>query len=314
MSFIFSLAWPLLNVTEKAAIATYPLIGRGDKNKADQCAVESMRTTLNALDFQGRIVIGEGELDDAPMLAMGEEFGTGKGYAIDIAVDPLEGTKLTSVGGNNAVTVIAFAQRGKMLQAPDVYMKKLVVGPGISREGLSVEGSVGENLNHVAKSLKKKVSDLTLCTLNRERHQGMIEDARSQGARIKLLSDGDILGGLYALDPFYPVDIYMGIGGAPEGVLTAAAAHSMNGYMEAKFVFYEEKEQRRASKFLKHRDKIYCLEDLVSGDVLFSMTGVTGGDFVKGVEKKYFGYQTETFLVDSLSKISRKILSDHKFF
>lgn len=296
-----ALSLTLARISEAAAIASSDLIGRGDKNAADQAAVNAMREQLNLLDIDGTVVIGEGEIDEAPMLYIGEKVGTGAGPAIDIALDPLEGTSLTAKDMPNALTVIALAPGGTLLHAPDTYMDKVVIGPGFSPDLVTLEMSPAERVTRLAAAKGVQPRDLTVCVLDRPRHEDMIEEIRLTGAAIRLIADGDVAGAMHCADPEVTgVDIYMGIGGAPEGVLAAAALKGLGGQFHGRPVYRNEDEKARARKAgITDFNKTYRLDDLVRADVIFAATGVTDGSLVKGVSRRGGWVTTETMLIRS---------------
>ncbi|WPY94205.1 class II fructose-bisphosphatase [Limimaricola variabilis] len=299
----------LARVSEAAAIACAPLIGRGDEKAADQAAVNAMRTQLNMLDIAGCVVIGEGERDEAPMLYIGEEVGTGEGPAVDIALDPLEGTTLTAKDMPNALTVIAMGPRGSMLHAPDVYMDKLAVGPGFTPGVVTLEMSPAERVAALAKAKGTDAGDITVCVLERPRHQEMIDELRSTGAAIRLITDGDVAGVMHCAEPAKTgIDMYMGSGGAPEGVLAAAALKCMGGQIYGRLLFRNDDEVGRARKAgIEDLDRIYSRDELVTGDVIFAATGVTDGNLVPGIRRDG-GYLTaETILMRSKTGSVRRM-------
>ena len=299
----------LARVSEAAALASANLIGRGDEKAADQAAVNAMRDQLNLLDIAGVVVIGEGERDEAPMLFIGEEVGTGKGPAVDIALDPLEGTTLTAKDMPNALTVIAMAPRGTLLHAPDVYMEKLAVGPGFRRGVVTLDMSPSERVSALAASKGCSTREITVCVLERPRHEQMIEEIRSTGAAIRLITDGDVAGIMHCAEPgLTGIDMYMGSGGAPEGVLAAAALKCMGGQMFGKLLFRNEDERARARKAgITNFDRVYTRDDLVTADVIFAATGVTDGSLVAGI-KQDRGYITaETILMRSKTGSVRRM-------
>ena len=269
----------LARVSEAAAIASVSLIGRGDEKAADEAAVNAMREQLNLLDISGTVVIGEGERDEAPMLYIGEEVGTGNGPGVDIALDPLEGTTLTAKDMPNALTVIAMGPKGSMLHAPDVYMEKLAIGPGFAQDLLSLDMSPYERVQILAEAKNCDPNDITVCILERPRHQEMIEQVRSTGAAIRLISDGDVAGVMHCAEAeITGIDMYMGVGGAPEGVLAAAALKCMGGQIHGKLIFRNDDEKFRAEKAgIKNLSQIYSRDDMVTQDVIFAATGVTSG-------------------------------------
>ena len=300
----------LARVSEAAALASANLIGRGDEKAADQAAVNAMRDQLNLLDIAGVVVIGEGERDEAPMLFIGEEVGTGKGPAVDIALDPLEGTTLTAKDMPNALTVIAMAPRGTLLHAPDVYMEKLAIGPGFRRGVVTLDMSPSERVSALAASKGCSTREITVCVLERPRHEEMIAEIRSTGAAIRLITDGDVAGIMHCAEPALTgIDMYMGSGGAPEGVLAAAALKCMGGQMFGKLLFRNDDERARARKAgITNFDRVYTRDDLVTADVIFAATGVTDGSLVAGI-KQDRGYITaETILMRSKTGSVRRML------
>ena len=303
-----ALGGELIRVTEVAAIAAFGLAGRGDERMADQAAVDAMRKALNAVAMKGRIVIGEGERDEAPMLYIGEEVGTGVGPEIDIALDPLEGTTLTAKGLGNALAVLAIAPRGTMLHSPDVYMEKLAIGPGYPQGIVSLENSAAENINALANAKGAAVEDITVCVLDRPRHNALIDELRDVGVRIVLIPDGDIAGVINTTDKATGIDMYMGQGGAPEGVLAAAALKCIGGQMQARLIFRNEEEKGRARKIgITNLNRIYDLNDLVSSDTVFCATGVTRGGLLDGVSVSGGYVETETLILTSFDKGTRRV-------
>lgn len=300
----------LARVSEAAAIASADLIGRGDEKAADQAAVNAMRDQLNKLDISGVVVIGEGERDEAPMLYIGEEVGSGHGPGVDIALDPLEGTTLTAKDMPNALTVIAMGPRGSMLHAPDVYMEKLAVGPGYKTDVVSLEMSPRERILALAKAKKCEAKDITVCVLDRPRHQKIIEDVRSTGAAIRLITDGDVAGVMHCAEPSTTgIDIYMGIGGAPEGVLAAAALKCMGGQIYGRLIFRNDDEKARAIKAgIKDFDRIYTKDEMVTQDVIFAATGVTGGSLLPAIKREVGFVTTETILMRSKTGSIRRMI------
>ena len=300
----------LARVSEAAAIASADLIGRGDEKAADQAAVNAMRDQLNKLDISGVVVIGEGERDEAPMLYIGEEVGSGHGPGVDIALDPLEGTTLTAKDMPNALTVIAMGPRGSMLHAPDVYMEKLAIGPGYKTDVVSLEMSPRERILALAKAKKCEAKDITVCVLDRPRHQTIIEDVRSTGAAIRLITDGDVAGVMHCAEPSTTgIDIYMGIGGAPEGVLAAAALKCMGGQIYGRLIFRNDYEKARAIKAgIKDFDRIYTKDEMVTQDVIFAATGVTGGSLLPAIKREVGFVTTETILMRSKTGSIRRMI------
>ena len=299
----------LARVAEQAAIATVDLIGRGDEKAADQAAVNAMREQLNLLDIAGVVVIGEGERDEAPMLYIGEEVGSGNGPGVDIALDPLEGTTLTAKDMPNALTVIAMGPRGSMLHAPDVYMDKLAIGPGFAPDLVTLDMSPRERVAALAKVKGCRERDITVCVLERPRHEDMISEIRSTGAAIRLISDGDEAGVMHCAEPSQTgIDMYMGTGGAPEGVLAAAARKCMGGLIQGRLLFRNEDEKGRATKAgITDFDKLYSRDEMVTEDVSFAATGVTSGSLLAGIKREIGSYTTETLLMRSKTGSVRRM-------
>ena len=301
-------------VTEAAAIASWRWCGRGDNMAADQAAVDAMRTALNRLDIRGRVVIGEGERDEAPMLFIGEEVGTGKGPHVDIALDPLEGTSITAKNLPNALAVIAFAEGGKLLHAPDVYMDKIAVGGGLPGGIIDLDVSPEVNLRRVAEAKGKKVSDMMVCILDRPRHADLIKAVRATGAGITLIGDGDVYGVMATSQNNSGIDMYMGSGGAPEGVLACAALRCIGGQFQGRLLFRNDEEKERAHRIGVHDlDRKYDMMELAAGDVIFAATGVTDGNLLKGVEMTDGGARTQSLVMRSSTGTVRKIETVHDF-
>lgn len=300
----------LARVSEAAAIATADLIGRGDEKAADQAAVNAMRSELNKLDISGIVVIGEGERDEAPMLFIGEEVGTGNGPGVDIALDPLEGTTLTAKDMPNALTVIAMGPRNSMLHAPDVYMDKLAIGPGFAPDTVSLEMNSAERIAALAKAKQCSAKEITVCILERPRHESMIEEIRRTGASIRLITDGDVAGVMHCAEPeLTGIDIYMGCGGAPEGVLAAAALKCMGGQIFGRLMFRNGDERQRASKAgITDLNKIYSRDDMVRQDVIFAATGVTNGSILPSIKRELGYFTTETLLMRSKTGSVRRMI------
>lgn len=308
-----NIALDMVRVTEAAAIASARLMGRGDRNAADDVAVKAMRTALNAMEIEGTVVIGEGERDEAPMLYIGEKVGTGQGPKIDIALDPLEGTNLCATGTANSITVIAMAEHGNFLHSPDTYMDKIAVGPA-GRGVIDITASPTQNLKNLAKAKKCQVSDLTAVILERARHEALIQEVRECGARIKLISDGDVSAAIATCFPEAGVDILFGIGGAPEGVIAAAALQCVGGDMLGQLKFRNDEERERAKRMgITNFNRIYTIDDLASGEVMFAATGVTSGDFLKGVQFFGGGCHTQSVVMRSKTKTLRYISAVHHF-
>lgn len=301
-------------VTEQAAIAASTMVGRGREKAADQKAVDAMRTGLNALDIQGRIVIGEGERDEAPMLYIGEEVGTGEGPAIDIALDPLEGTTLTAKAMANALAVMAFAPRGGLLFAPDVYMDKIAIGPGFDPGIINIEDSAADNVKRLASAKGVAPSEITVCVLDRSRHANIIESLRDIDARVRLITDGDVQGVISTTDPDTQTDMYIGQGGAPEGVLAAAALRCIGGQMQGRLHFRNDDEIGRARRVgIDDLDAIYDLEGLASGPTIFAATGVTQGSLLDGVKIKSGRAHTHTLVMNSVDNAVQRLRSSRPY-
>ena len=299
----------LARVAEQAALASAKWVGRGDEKAADQAAVNAMREQLNKLDIKGVVVIGEGERDEAPMLYIGEEVGTGEGPGVDIALDPLEGTTLTAKDMPNALTVIAMGPRGSMLHAPDVYMEKLAIGPGFSEGLVTLDMPPATRVSALASEKGCAPSDITVCILERPRHQDMIEEVRSTGASIRLITDGDVAGVMHCAEPEKTgIDMYMGSGGAPEGVLAASALKCMGGQIQGRLLFRNDDEKGRALKAgITDLDKIYTRDEMVQSDVIFAATGVTGGTLLPGIKREVGWLTTETILMRSKTGSVRRV-------
>ncbi|MET4127729.1 class II fructose-bisphosphatase [Roseovarius sp. MBR-6] len=300
----------LARVAEQAALACADLIGRGDEKAADQAAVNAMREQLNMLNIKGVVVIGEGERDEAPMLFIGEEVGTGDGPGVDIALDPLEGTTLTAKAMPNALTVIAMAPRGTLLHAPDTYMDKLAIGPGYPEGVVSLEMGPRERVEALAAARGCRASEITVCVLERPRHEAMIAELRETGAAVYLITDGDVAGVIHCAESERTgIDMYMGTGGAPEGVLAASALKCMGGQMWGRLVFRNEDERARAAKAgITDFDRIYARDEMVTGDVIFAATGVTDGSILKGVHRRPGFVETETLLMRSRTGSVRRMI------
>jgi len=309
-----NLALEVVRATEAGAIAAARLMGRGDNDAADQAAVNAMRTALNSLYIDGTVVIGEGERDEAPMLYIGEKVGHGSGAPkVDIALDPLEGTTLTAHGGPNALAVIAIAEDGQFLHAPDTYMDKIAVGP-LAKGVIDITQSPTANLKALAKVKACAISELTAIILDRPRHEKLIAEVRECGARIKLIPDGDVAGAIATCWENTGIDILFGIGGAPEGVLAAAALRCVGGDMQARLAYRNDDEKKRAAKMgVDPLDRIFQIDDLAAGDVMFAATGVTSGDFLKGVRFFGGGAETNSLVMRSASGTIRYITAVHNF-
>jgi fructose-1,6-bisphosphatase II / sedoheptulose-1,7-bisphosphatase len=307
------LSLTLARVAEEAAIACHGMIGRGDEKAADQAAVNAMRRELDLLDIAGVVVIGEGERDEAPMLYIGEEVGTGKGPGVDIALDPLEGTTLTAKAMPNALTLISMAPRGTMLHAPDVYMEKLAIGPGYPADVVSLDMSPAERVRALAKAKNVKPEEITVCILERPRHEAMIAEVRSTGAAIHLITDGDVAAVMHCAEAQTTgIDMYMGSGGAPEGVLAAGTLKCLGGQIWGRLLFRNDDERARAAKAgITDMDRVYARDDMVQADVIFAATGVTKGSLLDGLQIKGGAMETDTLLLRSKTGESRRVISRH---
>jgi fructose-1,6-bisphosphatase II / sedoheptulose-1,7-bisphosphatase len=311
-SALRALAMEAAFVAECAAAAAAKLTGRGDNIAADQAAVDAMRTALNAIPMRGRIVIGEGERDEAPMLYIGEEVGTGDGPEIDIALDPLEGTTLTAKAMPNALAVLAFAPRGGLLHAPDTYMDKIACGPGFAPGVIDIRKPPAENVRALARARSVSPEDITVCILERPRHEKLLADLRSVGARVTLIPDGDVAGVIAVTDPTTGVDLYLGQGGAPEGVLAASALRAVGGQMQGRLHFRNDDERGRAHRIgITDLDRVYDLNELASGAwTIFAATGVTAGTMLDGVEEADGMLATETLLMTSFDGAVRTLRTE----
>jgi fructose-1,6-bisphosphatase II / sedoheptulose-1,7-bisphosphatase len=309
-----NLALEMARVTEAAALSASRLVGRGDEKQADQAAVNAMRHALSALEIDGTVVIGEGERDEAPMLYIGEKVGTGRGPKVDIALDPLEGTTITAKGGSNALAVIAVAQAGGFLNAPDTYMEKIAIGGGLPADLVDLDNSPTVNLKNLAKAKQADISDLLVCVLDRPRHEELIAKLREAGARIMLISDGDVSGVIATSQPETGVDLYIGTGGAPEGVLAAAALQCIGGQMQGRLVFRNDDEIARAKRLgVTDLKRKYSMNDLAHGDVMFAATGVTNGAMLRGVRRFAGGAVTHTCVMRAKTGTVRYIEAHHNF-
>jgi fructose-1,6-bisphosphatase II / sedoheptulose-1,7-bisphosphatase len=308
-----NLALEAVRVTEAAALAASKLMGRGDEKMADQAAVDAMRTTLNSLAIEGTVVIGEGERDEAPMLYIGEKVGGG-GPKIDIALDPLEGTTITAKGLPNALAVMAMAEHGGFLNAPDVYMDKIAVGGGLPEGIVDLDKTPKQNLSDLATAKKIDVADLVVCILDRPRHSELIAKVREAGARIVLIGDGDVSGVIATSTGDSGIDIYMGSGGAPEGVLAAAALRAIGGQIQGRLLFRNDDEKARARKWgITDLNRKYSMTDMAKGDVMFAATGVTSGSMLKGVRRFHNGAETHSIVMRSKTGTVRWVSAHHNF-
>ena len=308
-----NLALELVRVTEAAAIAASRWIGRGKKNEADGAAVEAMRKAFDTVAIDGTVVIGEGEMDEAPMLYIGEKVGQG-GPAMDIAVDPLEGTSITAKGGSNAIATVALAEQGYFLHAPDIYMEKIAVGGGLPDDVVALDAPVAENLKNLAMAKRVDISELMVCMLDRDRHAEMIAKIREAGARIMLIGDGDVAGVIAASQASAGIDMYLGSGGAPEGVLAAAALRCIGGQMQGKLLFENQEQIDRARTMgITDPNRIYTITEMAKGDVMFAATGVTSGPMLRGVHRAGFSAVTHSIVMRSKSGTVRYVEAHHNF-
>jgi fructose-1,6-bisphosphatase II / sedoheptulose-1,7-bisphosphatase len=312
-NFDRNLALELVRVSEAGALAASRWMGRGKKNEADGAAVEAMRRAFDSVAIDGTVVIGEGEMDEAPMLYIGEKVGSG-GPAMDIAIDPLEGTTITAKGGPNAMTTVALAEAGNFLHAPDIYMDKIAVGPGLPPGVVDLDASVAENLRNLAVAKKRDIGDLVVCTLERDRHAEIIARCREAGARIMLIDDGDVSGVIMVTQPESGVDIYIGSGGAPEGVLSAAALRCTGGQMQGRLLFEDQAQiDRAATMGITEPNRKYEIAEMARGDVMFAATGVTTGPMLRGVRRFGTGAITHSIVMRSKSGTVRYVEAHHNF-
>jgi fructose-1,6-bisphosphatase II / sedoheptulose-1,7-bisphosphatase len=304
----------MVRVTEAAAISASRLIGRGDEKAADAAAVEAMRAALNELPFDGTVVIGEGERDEAPMLYIGEKVGSeqGSGPKIDIALDPLEGTTITAKAGPNALAVLAIAEEGCLLNAPDTYMEKIAVGPGYPDGVIDLAMSPADNIRAIAAARGADPADITACVLDRPRHEAIIAELRALGCGIKLIPDGDVAGVIATTDPDTGIDVYLGTGGAPEGVLAAAALRCVGGQMQGRLVFRTDDEVARARRWgIEELDRIYSLNDMARGDCIFAATGVTDGSLLRGVHRRGGCVTTDSIVMRASTRTIRRVSTQY---
>lgn len=304
----------MVRVTEAAAIAASKLIGRGDEKAADAAAVEAMRGALNELPFDGTVVIGEGERDEAPMLYIGEKVGSaqGSGPKIDIALDPLEGTTITAKAGPNALAVLAIAESGGLLNAPDTYMEKLAIGPGFSEGTIDLTRSITDNVRSLAKAKGVEAAEITACVLDRDRHSSIIAELRAIGCGVRLIPDGDVAGVIATADPETGIDIYVGTGGAPEGVLAAAALRCVGGQLQGRLVFRNDDEVARARRWgIEDLDRVYTLNEMAKGDCIFAATGVTDGSLLKGVHRGRGCVTTESVVMRASTGTIRRVSTEY---
>ena len=301
----------IINVSAKAAISSYKFIGKNDKQNADQAATDSMRSEINKLKIDGEVVIGEGELDEAPMLYIGEKLGLGGYLKLDIAVDPLEGTNFVAKNLPGALTVLSVAEKGNLFKAPETYMDKLAVTKKVPQDATDLDYSIEKNIKNIADSLNKDLSDITACLLNRPRHKKIIDTLSQMNVKMKLLTDGDVSGALMVTNEKFNVDIFLGIGGGPEGVLAASAIDTFGCKFQGRFLFENDKDIQRAKKMgIKDLNKKYDLKEIVKGDSIFCATGITVGDLVNGINLKDNKFITETFVTHKSSNMTEIIVSE----
>ena len=301
-----------IKATEKAAIGASKFIGKNDKIAADKGAVDPMRRELNKINMEGTIVIGEGEMDEAPMLYIGEKVGTNKGQEVDIALDPLEGTNFVAKNLPNSFSVLAVAEKGNLLSAPDSYMEKIAIGSNLPKNLLDLDNSVEKNLLLLAEAKNISPEKLTACVLDRPRHKKIIESLKKMNVNINFISDGDVSGAISVIDNNSKNDIYLGIGGGPEGVLAAAALSCLGGQMQTRLVLEKNQEKRATKLGIKNLTKKYNIDEMVKGDVIFCATGVTSGDIVKGIVDKGDHFEASTFALHKSYKINKKVTNEHK--
>ncbi len=295
-------------VTERAAFGASKFRGKNNKIAADQAAVDEMRAELKKIEMKGKVVIGEGEMDEAPMLYIGEEIGTGVGDELEIAVDPLEGTNFTAKNLPNAISVLAVAKRGSLLSAPDTYMEKIAVGSGLPKNILDLDNSVEKNIKLLADAKKTKPENITACILKRPRHDKIVDSLEKMNVKINFIQDGDVTGVISVVDPNSSVDIYLGTGGGPEGVLAAAALKCLDGQMQTRLVLSDQEEINRAKKLgITDLNKKYNITDMIKGDVIFCATGVTDGDFLKGIIDKGESFEASSFILHKSQNLSKKV-------
>ena len=301
----------IIKVTSKAAISCHPFVGKNDKINADKAATDTMRNEINKLEFNAEVVIGEGELDEAPMLYIGEKLGSGGNLDIDIAVDPLEGTNFVARNLPGALSVISIAEKGNLFNAPETYMNKLAVSNKVPHDATDLDFSLEKNIKNLADSLNKDISDITACLLNRPRHYEIIDNLKKMNVKMKLISDGDVSGALMVTDDKYNVDIFLGIGGGPEGVLAASAIDAYGCKFQGRFIFDNDKDILRAKKMgIKDLEKKYELHEIIKGDSIFCATGITDGDLVKGINIKDNKYITETLVTHKSGNMCKIVIRE----
>ena len=308
MSLDKNLIESLIDITSKAAISCYPHLGKGNKTLADKAATDVMRYNLNRLNIEGEVVIGEGELDEAPMLYIGEKLGNNKGQKIDIAVDPVEGTNFVAKNLPGAISVLAISEKGNLFKAPETYMNKIAFGQNIPKDVVDLDNTIEKNIKNLSDFKNKKIEEITVCLLKRERHVEIINSLKKIGAKVKLITDGDVAGALLVSDKKYNVDIFVGIGGGPEGVIAASALDAMNCNFQGRFIFETDKDKSRAKQMgIKDLNKKYEINEIVKGDSIFCATGITTGDIINGIKPYNDYFQTETLVTHKSQNLVTKI-------
>ena len=314
MSLDKNLIESLIDITSKAAISCYPHLGKGNKTLADKAATDVMRYNLNRLNIEGEVVIGEGELDEAPMLYIGEKLGNNKGQKIDIAVDPVEGTNFVAKNLPGAISVLAISEKGNLFKAPETYMNKIAFGQNIPKDVVDLDNTIEKNIKNLSDFKNKKIEEITVCLLDRERHVEIINSLKKIGAKVKLITDGDVAGALLVSDKKYDVDIFMGIGGGPEGVIAASALDAMNCNFQGRFIFKTDKDKARANQMgIKNFNKKYEINEIVKGDSIFCATGITSGYIINGIKFKNNHFHTETLVTHKSQNLVNKIQKKYLF-
>ncbi len=300
-----------IRTTEKAAIGAFPFIGKGDKNAADKGSVDMMRNELNSIDMNGEVVIGEGEMDEAPMLYIGEKVGTKNGLELDIALDPLEGTNFVAKNLPNAFSMLAVCEKGNLFSAPDTYMEKIAIGPNLPKDLLDLDNSVEQNIKLLSEAKEKSINKITACVLKRPRHEKIIKKLENLNVNIKFITDGDVSGAISVADPSTNIDIYLGIGGGPEGVLAAAALSCMGGQIQTRLVLDDQQLKRAKKLGIKDEKKKYNIDEIIKGDVIFCASAITSGDIVDGIKDLGDKYEVSTFALHKDFKIFKKVKNFH---
>ena len=314
MSLNKNLVKNLIDITSKAAISCYPFLGKENKYEVDKAATDVMRFNLNNLNINGEVVIGEGELDEAPMLYIGEKIGKQNGLQIDIAVDPVEGTNFVAKNLPGAISVIAISEKGNLFKAPETYMNKIAFGKDIPREVIDLDNSIEKNIKNLSEFKNKKIKDISVCLLNRKRHEKIIDSLNKLGAKIKLISDGDVAGALLVSDKKYDVDIFVGIGGGPEGVIAASALDAMKCNFQGRFIFEKDLEKSRAEEMgIVDFNKKYEISEIIKGDTIFCATGITTSDLINGIKKEGKYFHTETLVTHKSQNLVKKIRKKYIF-